>query len=732
MKDLTFTTLAAHASNIVVLVAFVFALLLLIKSLIDFSQTGPQLRNEVLAHYRFYLAMSLVRLFFGAFLLSFCLALPGSIAYLMGVVILDYSYSALWVAATAIASIATLTILQFCRILLESPGVIVASSHYAMSRFYGLWERLSPARIKYASVFLLAVYVIWIGLGIIALYRTNAIWASLILTLIHCAAFIGFRYLIAEPEPSPLKSAPPRKSPNILMIGSDTLRADRLGFAGYKRNLTPNIDKLAASGAVLSQCYVPCARTAPSLLSLLTGTWPHTHQVRDNFIDDAQAQLERAGLPQALAQAGYRTAALGDWAGADLGKFDLGFQELDVPEDQWNLRFFLRQGPKDIRLFLSLFVRNRIGKYLLEEIYYLAGVPLTRQIGRRARQMLHDLGQGEQPFLLNVFMASTHPPFASEYPYYTLYSDPDYRGPSKFAMSRLTDPFEIIQRQGEPREEFDLDQIIDLYDGCVKSFDDEVGHILEYLERSNLTKDTLVVIYSDHGMEFFEHETWGQGNSAVGDFSARVPIILSGPPIKAPCRLDCVTRTIDILPTLLELIGLPPASNADGVSLAQAMRGGVPPDLPAFYETGIWLTNTPGMPADHLRYPDLLKLLEVPVKQSGTLAIKAEYQDMIIAAKDRMIRRGSWKLVYQPLEQSHKLQLFHLASDPDCRLDVADKYPDVTSMLWDELQNWIRTDRACAIRLCKIGTTDYGASQSGPVAEQFGQKPFGCRSSPVQ
>ncbi len=699
MNNLTFASYVIQASNISTWVALFFSLLLLAKSLVDFSQTGPQMQQEILAHYRLYLVFSMGRLAVATFLLAYCLVLPGIIVYLMGLAILDASYSHLGVATAAFASILTLSALQFCRTLLESPGVIVASSHYAMNRFYRLWRRLSPARIKYLTAFLLVIYTIWTSLGIIVLYRDGAIWASLSLILVHAGAVIGFRYFIVGSEPAALNSPPIPDRPNILMIGSDTLRADRLGFAGYKRKLTPNIDRLADHGAVLSQCYVPCARTAPSLVSLLTGAWPHTHQVRDNFIDDIQARQERSALPRVLGQAGYRTAAVGDWAGADMGKFDLGFQDLDVPEDQWNIKFFLRQGPKDIRLFLSLFMRNRVGKYLLEEIYYLAGVPLTRATGLSARHMLHRLGQGKQPFFLDVFIASTHPPFASEHPYYTLFSDFNYGGPSKFAMSRLTDPFEVIRRQAEPREAFDLDQIINLYDGCVKSFDDEVGRILEYLENSGLAKNTQVVIYSDHGMEFFEHETWGQGNTAIGDFSARVPFILSGPLINAPCHLDCVTRSIDISPTLLDLLGLPPIPGADGVSLANVLRGEAPPDLPAFYETGIWLADLPGMHTDHLRYPNLLELLEVPDRKSGSLAIKPLFQDMIIAAKDRMIRRGRWKLVYQPLHQDHLIRLYDVETDPGCCLDVAQEHPDITNRLWSQLLGWMQQDPLMAQHL---------------------------------
>ena len=90
----------------------------------------------------------------------------------------------------------------------------------------------------------------------------------------------------------------------------------------------------------------------------------------------------------------------------------------------------IRQGPKDLRLFLSLFVRNRFGKRCLPELYYLGGVPSTDLLGRDVRRHLSGLAGTGQPFLLNAFFSTTHPPFASEYPYYTRFAEPDYDGPS--------------------------------------------------------------------------------------------------------------------------------------------------------------------------------------------------------------------------------------------------------------------------------------------------------------
>jgi len=291
------------------------------------------------------------------------------------------------------------------------------------------------------------------------------------------------------------------------------------------------------------------------------------------------------------------------------------------------------------------------------------------------------------------FMATTHPPFTSKYPYYSLYSDPGYRGESKFIMAKLRDPWEIIRAQAEPKLKFDLEQVIDLYDGCVRNFDDEVARILAYLKASNLEDNTIVVIFSDHGFEFFEHETWGQGNSAIGDFSARVPIIIVDPRNPEPRRVTQVVRTVDIAPTLLELAGFARPKSMQGVSLVPLMRGEMPEsELPAFNETGVWLTDLPGTPTNHLRYPHLPELLEVPDKRIGMISLKTKYVDIIIAAKDRMVRVGDWKLTYQPLTDSATYRLFNIREDPGCQRDVIDQNPQTAEALRSLLDRWMDED----------------------------------------
>jgi hypothetical protein len=231
----------------------------------------------------------------------------------------------------------------------------------------------------------------------------------------------------------------------------------------------------------------------------------------------------------------------------------------------------------------------------------------------------------------------------------------------------------------------------------VKNFDDEVARILEYLKVSDLTDNTIVVIFSDHGFEFFEHETWGQGNSAIGDFSARVPIIIADPRNPHARRISEVVRTVDIAPTLLELAGLPIPGSVEGASLAGLMRGeALDKPLPAFYETGVWLTDLPGTPENHLRYPHLPELLEIPDKRNGMIALKRKYMDIVIAAKDRMVRLGDWKLTYQPLTDGAVYRLFNIKDDPGCQRNVLDRYPQIAAELRVMLDRWMDDDPRAA------------------------------------
>jgi hypothetical protein len=333
------------------------------KSLSDFSRTGPQLRKEVLKNYTWYSIFALIRLAFWVFVLSFIMAAFGVLIYISFVVYLDLSFQFIPVFFCGLAGLILLTTLQFCRRLLFSPGTIAISSHYRLGRFYCFWRWLSPSRVQVIQKGILLIALGIFGAAVLSLFATGQY--EQVVTLLMIIAILSGMVLwgVQEKEPPPVVSArkPNLDKPNIVMIGADTLRADRLGSLGYPRNVSPCLDNLAQRGTLFSHCFVPCARTAPSLISLLTGVWPHKHGIRDNFVAEEETILPVPSLAQLLSEAGYRAAAISDWAGGDLGKFQLGFEQLDLPHDQWNIKYLIRQGPKDIRVFLTLFTHNRFG-----------------------------------------------------------------------------------------------------------------------------------------------------------------------------------------------------------------------------------------------------------------------------------------------------------------------------------------------------------------------------------
>ena len=648
------------------------SLALLVLSLLHFSRTGPHIREEITRHFRLYTVLCLARQTLWAFLILYWLGGFGQLAYLARILAGRAEPSWIGAAVAGLIAMAVLVGFQFLRHLLHLPAGIMMSWPYDIRRLHPLWRRLSVTRLRWLGLILAAGYgglLLSAGGAAAPLVPLLALWS------------LPWLLNLELPVAARRRRGGGDGRPNLLLIGCDTLRVDRL-FPDYPRTVAPFLDTLAQRGTLFTRCYTPIARTAPSLATLLTGADPATHGVAFNFMGDDATRLPVAALPQILARHGYHTEAISDWSGSDLGKFSFGFQRTWMPEDQWNFRYLLRQGPKELRLFLGLFTHNRFGRRFLPELYYLAGVPLTDHLGRLARRCLSRLAAEPRPFCLTLFLGTCHPPFGSEYPYYRFYADPDYRGPSLFAMARLTDPMEILRSQQEPREAFDLDQIIDLYDGCVRRFDDEVRAVCHHLKRCGLDRDTVVVVFSDHGMELFEHGTWGQGNSAIGEQSNRIPLLIHDPAHPGRGRVDDLIRAQDLAPTLLERCGIPIPESMEGRSLAAYLQGREPlPERSAVFRTGLWLTRHPGMPSSHLTYPDLVELLHIPDRRTGTLAIKPYYRKRIEKARDVAVCRGRWKLVRLALDPTPRYLLFDLENDPGCHEDVSGEHPEVVMEL---------------------------------------------------
>lgn len=663
---------------------------LVILTLHNYSRTGPGVQKEIEKKFGYYVIFAISRLTLWLFTLFFITSLPGPIAiFSLSSINKSIDFDFYTCLFGSLLSTLAITSYFFLHQLLYSPGTIQISFQYRFSRLLNLWKILSPkliCNLKLSLIFSGLLIVIIAGFFSVIEHKIEILSYSTLTCFLYFYLYLAT--LDEEPNATQITA---QTRPNIVMIGSDTLRKDRLGIYGYHRQLTPNIDRLCQEGTVLSKCITPLARTAPSIASLFTGLWPHNHKVRDNYPSSADCQLPKPTLIDVFNQHGYRTIAISDWCGADFSKLSFNFKQSSTAEDQWNIKLLIRQGPSLIRNVISLFTNNALGKRFLPEFYYLAGVPLTRQLGLECRQLIADAVKNNEPFFINLFTSTTHVPFNSEYPYYNLFTPKDYQGESRFIMTRLATAEEIVDKQERDAKSFDVQQIINLYDSCVKQFDDEVGKIIEYLDRSGLSENTVIVIYSDHGADFFETGCWGQGNTLVGnDPSGNIPMVLKGPGVPKGINIDYTTRAIDLMPTLLGVLDMPIPPNLDGVNLLPYIRNGQSPQLYAFQETGIWLGKIPGLHPQQILYPSIVELLDIPDKKTGTLEVNQKYYPTVIRAKSRSIQDERWKLIYIATYGEPVYQLYDLKQDP--YRDVLDQYPEVYTRLKVLLDEHMKQD----------------------------------------
>jgi arylsulfatase A-like enzyme len=661
--------------------SLLFSVALVIKSLLDFTHTGPAIRAEIAEHFLSHSLLSVILLGFWAFLIALLLASAG-VLVLAALSPAKKSHGYLGGFLSGGIGIGIGSGYQFAHVLLHAPSTIIASWNYAPSRLVAVWPYLDTDVLLFVKT-ILFLLVAFASLILVRRYRREG--RSVPAAALSVAA-IGIGTLIAwvhwQPEPVPsgaLQAVTTPSRPNILMIGSDGLRADRLGVAGNTRELTPFLDSLANRGSFFSQAYAPVGRTAPSITSILTGTWPVSHTIRDNFVRDEQKQLATTSLPKLLRSHGYNTAAVGDWAASDIGKIDFGFESLIISPDQWNFKYLLSQGPKDLRLYVSLFTGNEAGRILVPQLYYLAGRPLTSQKGRHARIMLSRLAEEQEPFFLMVFMATTHGPFGSDYPYYTLFSGEDYTGDAKFAITGVTTPEEVARRQAQGRDDFDVQQIMDLYDGAVRQFDDEARKVVEHIRRLGIGDNTIIVLFSDHGTDMFERGTWGQGNIVgVHDYSSHIPLVILDPRRPGTAPINRIVRIVDLAPTLAELAGLDPPPAFEGTSLVPYLDN--PQEdlrLASYNESGALLAHIHGLEEGRRKAPPLLELLEVPDKGSGTISISEQGEAAIAAARQNAIRTDRWMAMRTPMEDGDHYALYDLTVDADGMTNLAEERPDV-------------------------------------------------------
>jgi arylsulfatase A-like enzyme len=447
-------------------------------------------------------------------------------------------------------------------------------------------------------------------------------------------------------------------TPNVLVLAIDSLRPDRLSFAGYQRPTTPGLDKYLARSVYFENMHTSIARTTPSWTSMLTGVYPHTHGVQHMF---TRPEERTQGLPtfiEVLEKRGYRTALAGDYAAETFASLDFGFDRLSVPR-AFSLAQFLRQDFLQSHALLPSFLWGRLTDRLIPELGYGVFSADPQLVSRKLKGFIEEFNAEERPWLSIAFYSNLHYPYANTHPYYDLFSDPTYRGRSKYSYNIGNLP-ELL-RLGRTPPTAEVAQVSALYDGALRRVDDEVARFLADLEHRGMLRNTVVVILSDHGEYLFDdgkivtHGSWLEEH---GHDTRMVFAVFDGDEKNSKLkgrRISEVTRSIDVASTLLDLLGFSERVG-EGVPL---LSGAKIPDLVALSETDIaFHSELEWRDTGSLVYPEIMLLLEATDDTEGTLRLQKHFAHVVRQAKWRIVRNNHGALLYRPKKGGGELQHF--------------------------------------------------------------------------
>ncbi|MCB1098790.1 MAG: sulfatase [Verrucomicrobiae bacterium] len=514
------------------------------------------------------------------------------------------------------------------------------------------------------------------------------------------AAFTGILAMLAVATGAFSRTAvsvPARTQPNILILASDSLRADHLSCNGYDRNTTPAIDALTAKSVNFKKCFTPVGSTLESMTSIMTSQYPHTHGLQHMYPDKAQIDTLNSNAPtiaNQLEEAGYETEVLGDWCAGIFHVVPLGFDAISV-SDYDNFKIYISQAVSVHHWVLPLYFDNPIGYSLFPELEAFAQFVTPETVTDRVIERLENRATAEKPFFYTVFYSSTHLPYHTGEPYCDLFTDPGYDGPNQYKMHFDVDGFIAGRNMDETWQQMrdkEIAQIKGLYDGCIRQFDDNVGRILESLDATGQLDNTIILVTSDHGDDQLEPNTsFGHGLSFNGgDQGNHIPFILHAPGMTSGTQVDGIVRTIDFAPTLLDLVGAPKHPDMEGTSLVASIKNPKKDHSLAFYgETAFLFVNRKIPGEEPLNLPPMDRVTFVDPEFDYHFVLKEKYQQAVLETKERALRTQRYKLVRTPGVHAPILRLYDLSNDRHCETDISRANPHILAPMKAALLRWM-------------------------------------------
>jgi len=403
-----------------------------------------------------------------------------------------------------------------------------------------------------------------------------------------------------------------KNKPNVLFIAIDDLKPI-LGCYGNSLVKTPNIDRLAKMGTVFMSNYVQQAVCGPTRASLMTGMRPDYTKVWDLKTRMRDINPDILSLPQHLITQGYTTQGIGK-------VYDQRCVDKDLDKPSWSVPYY----KTDIKYYGS-YGEPAEGRYQLPETKALAEKYIKEAIdngktkaeaneyvqtkikpavesadvadyayvdGANTLQAIDILGQlknKNQPFFFAVGISKPHLPFVAPKKYWDLYKREDmplepFQEKSKNAvdiayhnagelrgytdippLTSFTDqkPYGITIPTDKQKE------LIHGYYAAISYMDAQVGKLLNTLDSLGLTKNTIIILWGDHGWHLGDHNLWCKHTNF--EQATRAPLIIAAPGM-TPSKTNAQSEHIDIFPTICDLAGVSIPSTLDGKSLVPLMK----------------------------------------------------------------------------------------------------------------------------------------------------------------
>jgi arylsulfatase A-like enzyme len=374
----------------------------------------------------------------------------------------------------------------------------------------------------------------------------------------------------AQPPAAPSAAQTPAARPNIVFIMTDDHAAHAISAYGSRINTTPHLDRLAKEGALFTSVFATNSICTPSRATILTGQYSHLNGVTMfNRFDSNRMTVARL-----LQQAGYHTGMIGKW---HLGSDPVGF-------DRWEI--FPGQGDYvDPVLYTATSERKYTGRYATDVVTDLALEFLEKR-------------PADKPFFLMLHHKAPHRPWTPNAEHGAQFStktfpEPatmwdDYKGrtdalhENKQRVANDLTPQDLKQEPpaglaGDALTRWKYQRYMQDYLATVQSVDDNVGRVIDALDKAGLGRNTIVIYTSDQGFFLGDHGLFDK--RFMYEESIRMPFLVRWPAaIKAGTRIDAIGLNVDFAPTFLDAAGAPPSAEMQGRSLVPVLRGRTPRD----------------------------------------------------------------------------------------------------------------------------------------------------------